>query len=342
MTIDLNKTKKLISKKDILDRFNEIEIFQKYINESISLNKLILSPLRKEKNASFGFFIGEGNEICFKDFVLGAGDFVKFIMLKFGRSYFEALSTIACDFDLQNEFICKIYNKTNFQNSKITHPTKDELLAKYTGYKLGKTKRDWKDYDTLFWQQYGISLQTLHKYRVEAISFIFIGDNIFPADKYTYCFKELKDGIETYKIYQPFNKKYKWINNHDNSVWQGWTQLPESGEDLIITKSLKDVMSLYELGFNAIALQSENIIPKKHVFQQLEKRFKYVTLLYDNDFDSETNWGKIFGDKLSTELGITECYIKDEYKCKDVSDLIKKYGKVKAKNILLHNTLMPF
>jgi len=342
MTIDLNKTKKLISKKDILDRFNEIEIFQKYINEPIFLNKLILSPLRKEKNPSFGFFIGENREICFKDFVLGAGDFVKFIMLKFGRSYFEALSTIACDFDLQDEFICKIYNKTNFQKSKTTQPTKDELLAKYTGYKLGKTKRNWQDHDTLFWQQYGITLETLQKYRVEAISLIFIGDDIFPADKYTYCFKEMKDGIETYKIYQPYNEKYKWINNHDNSVWQGWTQLPQSDDHLIITKSLKDVMTLHELGWNAISLQSENLIPKRHVFQQLKDRFKYITVLYDNDFDSETNWGKLFGDKLSTELGTIECYIDDEYKCKDVSDLVKKYGKVQAKEILEKHTLLPF
>ena len=342
MTIDLNKKKELISKSAILSKYNELEIFQKYINEPISLKGNILSPLRKENNPSFGFFIGEGNEICFNDFVLGKGDFVKFIMLKFGRSYFEALSTVACDFNMQSDYICKIYDKINFQKSKITQSTKSELLSKYTGYKLGKTKRDWKDHDTLFWLQYGITLTTLQKYRVEAISFIFIGDNIYPADKYAYCFKELKDGIETYKIYQPYNDKHKWINNHDNSVWQGWTQLPASGEELIITKSLKDVMTLYELGFNAISLQSENIIPKKHIFKQLEDRFKTITLLYDNDFNSETNWGKLFGDKLSKELGIIECYIKDEYECKDVSDLVKKYGKVKALEILNYETLMPF
>lgn len=342
MIIDLNKKKKLITKADILQKYNELEIFQKYITDPISLNKLILSPLRKEKNASFGFFLGEGNEVCFKDFVLGAGDFIKFIMLKFGLSWFEALSKIACDLNMEDDFICRKYDKTNFSVSNKSYPTKEDLITKYTGYYLGKRKREWKAHDTLFWAQFGISLETLKKFKVEAIDFIFVGDNVFPAEKYTYCFIEVKDGIETYKIYQPYSEKFKWMNNHDNSVWQGWTQLPNNGDELIITKSLKDVMALYELGYNSISLQSENIIPKRHVFEQLNKRFKDIILLYDNDFDSETNWGKLFGEKLSTELGITECYIKDEYKCKDVSDLIKKYGKKEAKEILQYYTLMPF
>jgi hypothetical protein len=32
---------------------------------------------------------------------------------------------------------------------------------------------------------------------------IFLNDKIILADKHAYCFTEFKDGIETYKIYQP-------------------------------------------------------------------------------------------------------------------------------------------
>lgn len=216
------------------------------------------------------------------------------------------------------------------------------MLSKYTGYYLGKRAREWKSHDVLYWKQFGIGKETLELFKVQPIDFIFIGDNCFPADKYAYCFIEMKDGVETYKIYQPYNESYKWINNHNNSVWQGWTQLPQSGHNLVITKSLKDVMALHELGFTAVSLQSENLFPKRHVFKQLSDRFKYIEILYDNDYDSETNWGKLFGDKLAKELGLSDCYIPDKYEAKDTSDLIAKYGKNKAKEIISKEVLLPF
>lgn len=341
MQIDLNKEKQLISKYEILKHYNELEIFQYYIEDEINLNKLILSPLREEKKPSFGFFVGEGNEICFKDFLLGAGDFIQFLRLRDGLTYFEALSKIANDFNLQEDYICKAFIKESI--TPKVRIVKDDMLAKYTGYYLGKRSREWKAHDVLFWRQFGIGKETLDFFNVQPVDFIFIGDKCFPADKHAYCFIEVKDGIETYKIYQPYSENYKWINNHNNSVWQGWQQLPKTGELLIITKSLKDVMSLYEItGIPAIAMQSENVLPKRHVFQQLKDRFKDIELLYDNDWDKEQNWGKIFGDKFAKEFGLIDCYIPDKYESKDFSDLVFNYGKERAKSILLKETLMPF
>lgn len=338
---NLNKEKQLISKSEILKYYNELEIFQYYIEEKIVVGKVMLSPLRDEKNASFGFFVGEGNEVCFKDFILGSGDFVQFLRLRDGLTYFEALSKIANDFNIQDEYICKSYSKINIGKPKI-RIVKDDVLTKYTGKQISKRAREWKSHDVLFWKQFGIGKETLELYKVQPIDFIFTGDNCFPADKYAYCFIEIKDGVETYKIYQPYNDKYKWMNSHNDSVWQGWTQLPQSGHNLVITKSLKDVMALHELGFTAVSLQSENLFPKKHVFKQLEDRFKYIEILYDNDYDSETNWGKLFGDKLAKELGLSDCYIPDKYEAKDTSDLIAKYGKNTAKEIISKEVLLPF
>lgn len=342
MEIDLNKKKQLISKSEILKCFNELEIFQYYIKEEIKLGKLILSPLREEKNASFGFFVGEGNEICFNDFKLGKGDFVQFLRLRDGLTYFESLSKIANDFNIQDDYICKHYSK-DFNEKPKVRIVKDEMLSKYTGYYLGKRARNWLAHDVLFWRQYGIGKETLDFYKVQPIDFIFIGDKCFPSEKYAYCFTEIKDEVETYKIYQPYSENYKWINNHNNSVWQGWTQLPKSGDVLVITKSLKDAMSIYEItGIPSIAMQSENVLPKRHIFEQLESRFKSIELLYDNDFDKDPNWGRIFGDKFAKEFGLIDCYIPDKYESKDFSDLVKNVGKDKAREILLRETLMPF
>jgi hypothetical protein len=339
---NLNDNKPLISKSEILKHFNELEIFQYYIDDKVMLGKAILSPLRREKNPSFGFFVGEGNEICFNDFKLGKGDFIQFIRLRNGLTYFEALSKIANDFNLQDNYVCKKYTKEGEDKAK-TKIIKEDVLSKYTKSELGKKAREWQSHDVLFWRQFGIGKETLDFFNVQPISFIFIGDKCFPADKYAYCFIETKDGVETYKIYQPFSENYKWINNHDESVWQGWSQLPESGEILIITKSLKDVMSLYEVAkLPAISMQAENMLPKRHVFQQLESRFKSIELLYDNDFDKNPNWGRVFADKFAKEFGLLDSFIPDKYQSKDFSDLIKNYGKEQAKHILFYETLIPF
>ena len=342
--INLNYEKPLISKQGILEHYQDIDIYRKYLPYDVNIGgRPNLSPFREENRPSFGFFIGEGNEVCFNDFKLGKGNFVKFVQLKFGLTWWEALSKIGVDFDLSDYFIFKNMEKTKDLN-QITYKTKrEDLISKSVNYVIGKRSRKWQTHDILYWQQFGITKETLIKFRVEPIDYMFINNIPYMADKYAYAFIEKKDGKETYKIYQPYNDTYKWINNHDDSVWQGWEQLPNTGVDLIITKSLKDVMSLHEVvGLPAISLQCENILPKRHVFDQLKNRFQDIALLYDNDFDSETNWGRKFADKLAKEFGLTDCFIKDEYKSKDFSDLVKNYGKEKAKEILLKQTLVPF
>lgn len=341
--IDLNNRKKLITKSEILNHYQDIDIYRKYLNQEIEINKPILSPLMKDNKPSLGFFVGENNEICFNDFRIGKGDFVKFVCLLEGLSYFEALSKIAIDFGLDDKYIVKKVEKTIFNNDNKKYLSREEILSRAGSLHLGKKKRNWQIHDIEFWKQYGISLDTLKFFNVEPLEYIFINEKIIKADKYSYCFIEYKDNKETYKIYQPFNTNYKWLNSHNDSVWQGWQQLPNKGDELIITKSLKDVMSLYEVtGIPAVSLQSEGILPKHHVFTQLDERFQCIYSLYDNDYDSEQNWGKIFGDRISKEFGLIEMYIDDKYKSKDFSDLVKNVGKDKAKYILEHTMMLPF
>ena len=91
MVINLNK--KLVTKESLLKEIDDWDIFKLYIKEDIDLKKNISSPLRTgDDRPSFGLFIGENAEICFNDFVLGKGDCIKFVMLKFGLNFFEALS----------------------------------------------------------------------------------------------------------------------------------------------------------------------------------------------------------------------------------------------------------
>ena len=341
--MNFNLNKKKITKNALLSYIKDIDVYNFYSGKEIELNKTINSPLRDDPTPSFGYFVGETNEICFNDFVLGAGDFIRFVEILLSLSFFEALSQIATDFNLCNHFDCKIMKKFNSQFVKIKEINRDKLIKDAIPTKLGVRTRQWKFHDALYWEQFGITKKILEKYNVFPIDYIFINSNPILADKYAYVFYEFKDNIKTTKIYQPFNSKHKWLNNHNESVWQGWEQLPEKGEQLIITKSLKDVMSIVSiLNIPSVALNSESIRPKQHILDELNERFKLKFLLYDNDFDKETNIGKIMGERIVENQPIIQIEIPDEFKCKDFSDLIKKYGQNKAKEIYRTRIEMPF
>lgn len=59
--------------------------------------------------------------------------------------------------------------------------------------------------------------------------------------------------------------------------------LPKSGDAIVITKSLKDIMVLYEFGIPAIAPISENCYLTDAQHNKLVNRFNKVILFYDND-----------------------------------------------------------
>lgn len=333
MVIDLNR--KMVTKEGLLQYIQDIDVYRFYTGEEVKFNTRIKSPLREEKDPSFGYFLGDEKEVCFNDYLLGGGDFIRFVELKFGLSFFEAMSKIAIDFNLTPHFIVKKLEKTskNYDSSKFEK--RDDILRKSNNFKLGKKRRPWKIYDLKFWKQYNIYLETLKHYKVEPIDFFFVNDRPILADKYAYAFIEHKDGKETYKIYQPFNKEFKWLNSHNNSIWQGWEQLPKSGKKLIITKSLKDVMSIYDtMELPAVSLQSEAVHPKENVMQELEERFEEVYLLYDNDFDKDVNWGKKLAEQFASNFNVTNIMIPDKYHSKDFSDLVKKQGAAKAAEVL--------
>lgn len=340
---DKYSTKPLVTKEGIYKYISDVDIYHKYCDGiQVELKGGYFSPLRDEKTPSFGFFRGT-DEICFKDFLLGSGGPVEFVMLKYGISYVESLSKIIIDFNIEDKFIYKKIN-LKINNNPVPKIDRESILDK-PKFTLTKRSRKWKHHDIIFWSNFGITLNTLKLYNVAPVEYIFIGDKVIKAEKYSYCYTEYKDGIESYKIYQPYSANYKWINTHDYSVWQGWEQLPAKANTLIITKSLKDVMALRDVcRIASTSLQCENVLPKPSVINSLKSRFNRLYLLYDNDFDKSSNWGQIFANKLSKELDIENIYINSLYKSTDISDLIKNHGVIKARKILFEamDNILPF
>jgi hypothetical protein len=264
-------------------------------------------------------------------------------MFKFGLSFFEALSQIAIDANLDDKFIIKNSLKTS-----VIHDIKgrrEDFVKSVNSNYLGKTSRNWEIRDYVFWNQFGITKPILDKYNVQPVAYLHVGidKNIVKPSFHTYCYNEMKDNINSFKIYQPNNIEYKWLNNHNESVWQGWTQLPEKGDTLIITKSLKDVMSIVSVtGIPSVSLQAEGIKPKYSVIEELTERFETIFVLYDNDYDKSTNWGREFGRELSSAHGFCQIEIEETYKSKDFSELVMHHGEKLSRKYLEELIERPF
>lgn len=91
--------------------------------------------------------------------------------------------------------------------------------------------------------------------------------------------------LPIYKGYRPFapESKLKFYAKNISGHIQGLDKLPETGNILIITKSYKDVIVWWKLGYPAIAPHSENMFISPFDLYELEGRFKQIYINYDND-----------------------------------------------------------
>ena len=282
--------------------------------------------------------------ILFKDFATGeVGDCFVFVMRLFKlSSKVEAFNKVASDFNL-NQFelnpstILSLPKRKSSQKTKVKFKTERQLS-------MAVTVRPWKLKDKAYWHdKYGLNKDQLEYCKIYPISHYFINGYCTKADELAYAFVEYKDGRQTFKIYQPYNtNKRKWINNNDYSTWELWSQMPKSGEVLIITSSRKDAAVLKTLYsselLTSVALQSEGVIPKQSVINELKKRFKRIYILYDNDFKNPKNPGRAAGRKLAEQTGFKQIEIPDGCGEKDPSDYRRTYGQ-KALRTLINNLI---
>lgn len=316
--IELTRNKK--DKAYILSKVSTAEIITHFYKGDLILNKAIPSPLREDKNPSFVFYRNKNNDITFFDFGTGKrGSAFDFVMELFNVSFYDAIEIIVSEFNLDNS------SKHAFSKSKATYQKEIKVKERCSiGFKRRKFNKD----DILYWNSFGIKLKTLELFNVYPISYIFYGEYSFKADKYAYVYIEKINDIPYIKIYQPYNKKTKWLSNMPMKVLFGYTRIPETGNLLIITKALKEIMSLYDtLGIPSIGVQQENVIIKEEVLGILKKRFKKIITLFDNDKQGKQLYNKYL------KLGIDGLILEES---KNYSDLIESIGIKKSKIIIKH------
>jgi hypothetical protein len=128
------------------------------------------------------------------------------------------------------------------------------------------------------------------------------------------------------KILRPYNKEYKWTSNVPRRYYQGYKQLDEYGDVLIITSSLKDVMVWRLFGFNAICPTGETVLVTANAYELLKYKFKNIIINYDNDeqgIKSANQYLRFFD---------TKTIFTPEFK--DISDYIYFRGYDATKNLI--------
>lgn len=291
---------------------------------------VINSPLRDDKNPSLSLFVMADGRIGYFDFATREKSTLRNLLCKLWY----------CENDIR-AFHRRIYNDI-VKSRSSSHKKKVRYVNNgFAQSKIEVKVRDWKQHDIDYWKSYGISIEWLKFAEVYPISEKFVTKNgytsVFAADKYAYAFVERKDNNIQIKVYQPFNDKgFKWSSNIDKSAWSLWTKIPDVGNKLIITSSLKDSLNLWSnTHIPSLSMQSEGLMPKPQVIEELHERFKDIYIFFDNDFGKEKNPGHTDALKWIKEYPyLTMLEIPAEYKAKDPSDLYKKYGKEKYLEIL--------
>ena len=315
---------------EILSKISESEILYHYLGIK-DIPCVINSPLREDRNPSFGLYSIDGEHIYYRDFsTKETGNTFTLLKNLWGINFQEVLNRIQDDLIKNNYTTHTIVGKS----------TRVRTISNVSDSKLDVKVRDWRDYDLKYWGSYGITLDWLKWADVYPISHKIITkvdkQYVFPADKYSYVYVEHKDAKVQLKIYSPYNKKgFKWCTSTDRSVWSLWDKIPQFGDNLIITSSLKDCLNIMaNLYIPAICLQGEGYNPKPHVVQQLINRYKNIVLFYDNDYNSLVNSGRKDALVLHKQYGFPMVEIPAYFEAKDPSDLYKKYGKESYLNIM--------
>lgn len=329
MNIDFS-IKPKITKELILSRFSEEQLMEYYLHVPVKKG-LFRSPLRRDRNPTCSFYRNSSDTLIFKDFATGQHlNVFGVVQEMFHCNYFEALRIIANDMGIiHDRFLQKTPGKINERPVKM----QDKEVSK-----IQVEIQDFSDLELKWWGKYGITPEILKRFNVYSCKHVFLNGQL-SAKSQQHCpifgyyggkIPENKEKMELWRCYFPKRKSYRFITNWPAKKIQGYDQLPKKGKLLIITKSMKDCMTLYSCGISACAPNSENLFISDSVLNELKKRFENIVVFYDNDRPGLLNMARIRKDH--PELVFIS--IPKEYGSKDISDFYKDHGRKETLNLI--------
>ena len=287
-----------------------------YTGNDVTSKKLVTSCLRSDNHVTVGYYKSNSGILYMHDFATNEHlDCWNVVMKMFNLSYFDALKKIAIDFGL--------LNNESVETKKIKLV---ESLKEKESCKIQVQIKDYSDKELEWWNQFGISKRLLKKYHIYSLKHIFLnGELKFTSSEnnpiYGYYFGKDKNGEEKWKCYFPMRTEFRFLNNLSKKVLQGYHQLPKKGDLLVITKSMKDVISMYGFGISAVSPNSETLFIDDKKLNEFKERFKHILVIYDNDKAGKHNMWLIR--KQYPELNY---YLLPNNLAKDFTDSIKLIG----------------
>lgn len=314
-----------IDKDFILSKINQESIMQHYTGNDVTSKKLVTSCLRSDNHVTCGYYKSKSGVLYMHDFATGEHlDCWNLVMKMFNVNYYQALEIIAKDFCLVDSNIVKTKPVIVPEIKETESAIIQVQIKSFTQKEL-----DW-------WQQFGINKKILKKYHIYSLQYVFLnGELRFSSSEkcpiYGYYFGKDKNSKELWKIYFPFNKEkgIRFINNLPKKVLQGYHQLPKTGDLLVITKSMKDVASMYGFGIIAVSTPSESTFISDKQLEEFKSRFKHIVVLYDSDRPGKHNLWLIR--KKYPELNY---FVLPNNLEKDFTDTLKVIGVDKMKELI--------
>ncbi len=297
----------------INSKLTQREIIEYYIGHSI--NKPVRSPFREDRKPTITFRETANGRVIWKDWGNGdTGDAITWVMKLYNLSFVDAIR------DIYKHLIeGRGYNPT--PDRKLFYEAKKRVKREFI-----VEVQDFRIRDLAYWNSFGIDKDTLFKYNVFSVRKFTIvkedSDVVFhySTDNPTFGYRFYHETEEYWKIYRPLSDM-RFFYNGTVSIMEGYDQLPLFDNKLLITKSLKDVMLLHKLGYNAISLQGESNPLTEINYLTLTDRFKDIIVFYDNDDPGVKNT-----QRMVDSYNFNSILVPKETGCKDITDVYKAYG----------------
>jgi hypothetical protein len=320
--IQSRRSSEALDKDTILNKVSEYQIFKHFCTNFEEIGKRFRSDLREDKTPTV-HIINWNHKLLYKDWGCPEHSFdcFAYVAYKYNLDFYGTLTYIDRSFGLGLSAGVRPKGTVRKVEKEGRVQTPARILVKV---------RPWEYRDKLYWDQFKVSKDILRIFDVKPITHVWINEQRFSCNSISYRYR-FDCG---YKIYRPLEGDFKWFSNVGADCLQGYRQLPEHGETLFLTSSLKDIMCLAVLGYPSIALQSEMLVPSESTITEAQARFKEVIVLYDNDFDKPRNPGQTMAKKICGKYGLDNLVIPSYYRSKDISDLIRDHGLQIAKDVI--------
>ena len=274
----------------LLDQISVYDIFCEFIGYDLKINKVVLSPIRRDKRPTFILFVPEDRDtVLFKDFAWVGGDVFKFVRL---FALYQESIVLKTRYDIIYYIDKRIGLGllTPAPISKLRIKRKRPDKAFFAAKRVIKFKsRPFTERDIKYWGAYHITEETLTRFNVRSVHKLLNENN---EVKFTVAQRTLTFAYVIYnklKLYSPEEVDFKWRNTCPGHYIQGLEQLkkyPSNNRKLIITKSLKDIMVFYTFlkdEYDIIAPHSEGYIFSDAFLESLYDRYDTIHIIFDFD-----------------------------------------------------------